>query len=78
MGVNRDPGQLFLLLAAVGPVIGAAGIANTNLVAVPERTGETGQRRALGARSRHILAQFLDATGRTSPKKASARAFTAS
>ncbi|MFE6055274.1 ABC transporter permease [Kitasatospora sp. NPDC056446] len=58
-GVGGDLGRLFLLLAAVCLVIGAVGIANTTLVAVMERGGEIGLRRALGARSRHILTQFL-------------------
>src|SRR5262249_8092456 len=58
-GVNHDLGQLFLLLACVCLVIGAVGIANTTLVAVMERTGEIGLRRALGARARHVLTQFL-------------------
>lgn len=40
-------------------VIGAVGIANTTLVAVMERSGEIGLRRALGARARHITTQFL-------------------
>ncbi|MDH6711078.1 putative ABC transport system permease protein [Kitasatospora sp. MAA19] len=58
-GVENDLGQLFLLLAAVCLVIGAVGIANTTLVAVLERSGEIGLRRALGARARHITTQFL-------------------
>lgn len=57
--VSSDLSQLFLLLAAICLVIGAVGIANTTLVAVLERTGEIGLRRALGARARHITAQFL-------------------
>ncbi|MFE0649248.1 ABC transporter permease [Streptomyces sp. NPDC059534] len=62
-GVTGDLDQLFLLLAAVCLVIGAVGIANTTLVAVLERTGEIGLRRALGARGRHITAQFLMESG---------------
>ena len=57
--VTSDLNQLFLLLAAVCLVIGAVGIANTTLVAVLERTGEIGLRRALGAQGRHITGQFL-------------------
>ncbi len=62
-GVNDDMGRLFLLLASICLVIGAVGIANTTLVAVLERTGEIGLRRALGARGRHITGQFLAESG---------------
>ena len=58
-GVAGDLNALFLLLAAVLLVVGAVGIANTTLVAVLERVPEIGLRRALGARSRHVAAQFL-------------------
>jgi putative ABC transport system permease protein len=51
--------SLFLILAAITLIIGAAGIANTTLVAVMERTGEIGLRRSLGARPSHIAGQFL-------------------
>jgi putative ABC transport system permease protein len=57
--VNSALAELFLALAGVSLVIGAVGIANTTLVAVLERAGEIGLRRALGARPRHIAAQFL-------------------
>ncbi|MGI5450628.1 ABC transporter permease [Streptomyces sp. CA-243310] len=61
--VTSDLNQLFLLLATICLVIGAVGIANTTLVAVLERTGEIGLRRALGARGRHITVQFLAESG---------------
>lgn len=58
-GVAGDLNLLFLLLAGVCMIIGAFGIANTTLVSVLERVPEIGLRRAVGARRRHIVAQFL-------------------
>jgi putative ABC transport system permease protein len=57
--VSSDLSGLFLILALVSLLIGAVGIANTTLVAVLERIEEIGLRRAVGARPRHIAAQFL-------------------
>ena len=58
-GVQNDLNSLFLILGGVSLLVGAIGIANVTLVSVLERTGEIGLRRALGARRRHIAAQFL-------------------
>lgn len=52
-----------LLPAGICLVIGTVGIAGTTLVAVLERTAEIGVRHALGARARHITAQFLTESG---------------
>ncbi|HXP18422.1 MAG TPA: FtsX-like permease family protein [Streptosporangiaceae bacterium] len=50
---------LFLTLAGISLLVGAASIANVMLLALAERTAEIGLRRALGARRRHIAAQIL-------------------
>jgi len=51
--------SLFLGLGAVALLVGGIGIANVMVIAVLERRGEIGLRRALGASRRHIAEQFL-------------------
>src|SRR5450755_3706230 len=50
---------LFLALGAVALLVGGLGIANVMVIAVLERRGEIGLRRALGARRGDVAAQFV-------------------